>query len=184
GDEGKVGTSGSAGAFSDKNAGQDKSVTGSGIALTGEESNNYAFDTDAEIGKADIDRKVLTANADVSNKTYDGTTTANLSNVSLVGIVDGDEGKVGTSGSTGAFSDKNAGQDKSVTGSGIALTGEEANNYAFDTDAEIGKADIDRKVLTANADVSNKTYDGTATANLSNVSLVGIVDGDEGKVGT
>ncbi|MBH3342112.1 hypothetical protein I5L51_23680, partial [Pseudomonas mendocina] len=87
----------------------------------------------------------------------------------------GDEGKVGTSGNTGAFSDKNAGQDKSVTGSGIALTGEEANNYAFDTDAEIGKADIDRKVLTVNADIANKTYDGTTTANLSNVSLVGIV---------
>jgi len=184
GDEGKVDTSGTTGAFSDKNAGQDKSVTGSGIALTGEEADNYAFDTGAEIGKADIDRKLLTANADVSNKTYDGTTTANLSNVSLVGIVDGDEGKVGTSGSTGSFSDKNAGQDKSVSGSGLALTGEEADNYAFDSDAEIGKADIDRKLLTANADVADKTYDGTTTANLSNVSLVGIVDGDQGKVGT
>ncbi|KAB0550135.1 filamentous hemagglutinin N-terminal domain-containing protein [Pseudomonas argentinensis] len=184
GDQGKVNTSGSTGAFSDKNAGQDKSVSGSGIALTGEEADNYAFDTSAEIGKANIDRKVLTANADVAGKTYDGTTTANLSNVSLVGIVEGDEGKVGTSGNTGAFSDKNAGQDKSVTGSGIALTGEEADNYAFDTDAEIGKADIDRKLLTANADVADKTYDGTTTADLSNVSLVGIVDGDEGKVGT
>ena len=113
GDEGKVDTSGTTGAFSDKNAGQDKSVSGSGIALTGEEADNYAFDSDAEIGKADIDRKLLTANADVADKTYDGTTTANLSNVSLVGIVDGDQGKVGTSGTTGAFSDKNAGQDKS-----------------------------------------------------------------------
>ncbi len=184
GDQGKVNTSGTTGAFSDKNAGQDKSVSGSGLALTGEEADNYAFDTDAEIGKADIDRKVLTANADVADKTYDGTTTANLSNVSLVGIVDGDQGKVGTSGTTGAFSDKNAGQDKSVTGSGLALIGEEADNYAFDSDAEIGKADIDRKLLTANADVADKTYDGTTTANLSNVSLVGIVDGDQGKVGT
>ncbi|WP_416637792.1 YDG domain-containing protein [Pseudomonas sp. OHS18] len=184
GDQGKVNTSGSTGAFSDKNAGQDKSVTGSGIALTGEEADNYAFDSDAEIGKADIDRKLLTANADVADKTYDGTTTANLSNVSLVGIVDGDQGKVSTSGSTGAFSDKNAGQDKSVTGSGLALIGEEADNYAFDSDAEIGKADIDRKLLTAKADVADKTYDGTTTANLSNVSLVGIVDGDQGKVGT
>ena len=184
GDEGKVDTSGTTGAFSDKNAGQDKSVSGSGIALTGDEADNYAFDTDAEIGKADIDRKVLTANADVADKTYDGSTTASLSNVALVGIVDGDQGKVNTSGTTGAFSDKNAGQDKSVSGSGIALTGEEADNYAFDSDAEIGKADIDRKLLTANADVADKTYDGTTTANLSNVSLVGIVDGDQGKVGT
>ena len=147
GDEGKVNTSGTTGAFSDKNAGQSKSVSGSGIALTGEEADNYSFNTSAEIGKADIDRKVLTASADVADKTYDGTTTANLSNVSLVGIVGGDEGKVDTSGTTGAFSDKNAGQDKSVSGSGIALTGDEADNYAFDTDAEIGKADIDLSLI-------------------------------------
>ena len=182
GDEGKVDTSGTTGAFIDKNAGQDKSVTGSGIALTGDEANNYAFDTDAQIGTADIDRKTLTATADVANKTYDGTTTADLSNISLVGIVSGDQGKVTGTGDKGAFIDKNAGQDKSVTGSGIALTGAEANNYAFDTDAQIGTADIDRKTLTATADVANKTYDGTTAADLSNISLVGIVSGDQGKV--
>ncbi|UCJ18861.1 filamentous hemagglutinin N-terminal domain-containing protein [Pseudomonas sp. MM211] len=184
GDQGKVTGTGDKGAFIDKNAGQDKSVTGSGIALTGDEANNYAFDTDAQIGTADIDRKVLTATADVANKTYDGTTVADLSNISLIGIVDGDESKVNTSGGTGAFIDKNAGQDKSVSGSGIALTGDEANNYAFDTDAQIGTADIDRKVLTATADVANKTYDGTTVAGLSNISLIGIVDGDESKVST
>ncbi|NQD80108.1 filamentous hemagglutinin, partial [Pseudomonas sp. CrR14] len=182
GDQGKVTGTGDKGAFIDKNAGQDKSVTGSGIALTGDEANNYAFDTDAQIGTADIDRKILTATAEVANKTYDGTTVADLSNISLVGIVDGDEGQVTGSGDKGAFIDKNAGQDKSVAGSGIALTGDGANNYTFDTDAQIGTADIDRKTLTATADVANKTYDGTTTADLSNISLVGIVSGDQGKV--
>ncbi len=171
-------TSGTTGAFSDKNAGQDKSVTGSGLALTGEEADNYAFDSDAEIGKADIDRKLLTANADVADKTYDGTTTANLSNVLLVGIIDGDQGKVSTSGTTGAFSDKNAGQDKSVTGSGLALTGEEADNYAFDADAQVGSADIDRKIVTAKVEVADKLYDGKNTAIIRDIALDGIIEGD------
>ncbi|KJH79118.1 YDG domain-containing protein, partial [Stutzerimonas stutzeri] len=153
---GKVNTSGSTGSFVDKNAGQDASVSGSGIALTGDEANNYAFDTSAQIGTADIDKKTLTATADVADKVYDGTTGADLSNVQLIGVVAGDAGKVNTSGSTGSFVDKNAGLDKSVSGSGIALTGDEANNYAFDTGAQIGTADIDKKTLTATADVVDK----------------------------
>ncbi|MBT2315290.1 filamentous hemagglutinin N-terminal domain-containing protein, partial [Pseudomonas fluorescens] len=184
GDEGKVNTSGTTGTFIDKNAGQGKAVSGSGVALTGDEANNYVFDTTAQIGTADIERKVLTATADVANKTYDGSTTASLSNLALIGIVGGDEGKVNTSGTTGAFVDKNAGQNKAVSGSGVALTGDEANNYAFDTTAQIGTADIDRKVLTATADVANKTYDGSTTASLSNLALIGIIGGDEGKVNT
>ncbi|MBA1205353.1 filamentous hemagglutinin N-terminal domain-containing protein, partial [Pseudomonas capeferrum] len=182
GDEGKVSGTGTTGAFSDKNAGADKSVIGSGIALAGEEAGNYRFDTDAQIGLADIDRKVITGIADVADKVYDGSTAAELSNLGLVGIVDGDEGKVSGTGTTGAFSDKNAGTDKSVTGSGIALAGEEAGNYRFDTDAQIGLADIDRKVITGTADVADKVYDGSTVAELSNIGLVGIVDGDEGKV--
>ncbi|MBA1202186.1 hypothetical protein G7009_10520, partial [Pseudomonas capeferrum] len=182
GDEGKVSGTGTTGAFNDKNAGTDKSVTGSGIALAGEEAGNYRFDTDAQIGVADIDRKVITGTADVADKVYDGSTAAELSNLGLVGIVDGDEGKVSGTGTTGAFSDKNAGTDKSVTGSGIALAGEEAGNYRFDTDAQIGVADIDRKVITGTADVADKVYDGSTAAELSNLGLVGIVDGDEGKV--
>uniref|UniRef100_UPI0011A4E730 YDG domain-containing protein n=1 Tax=Pseudomonas sp. DE0010 TaxID=2584951 RepID=UPI0011A4E730 len=86
----------------------------------GEESGNYSFDTTAEIGKANIDRKVLTGKAEVANKVYDGGTTAQLSDLDLVGVVDGDEGKVAGTGTTGAFVDKNAGTNKSVTGAGVA----------------------------------------------------------------
>ncbi|MBA1205434.1 hypothetical protein G7009_27390, partial [Pseudomonas capeferrum] len=129
-----------------------------------------------------IDRKVITGIADVADKVYDGSTAAELSNLGLVGVVDGDEGKVSGTGTTGAFSDKNAGTAKSVIGSGIALAGEEAGNYRFDTDAQIGVADIDRKVITGIADVADKVYDGSTAAELSNLGLVGVVDGDEGKV--
>ncbi|WP_434579509.1 filamentous hemagglutinin N-terminal domain-containing protein [Pseudomonas sp. Z5-35] len=183
-DAGKVETVGTTGTFVDKNAGQNKAVSGSGVALSGDEANNYAFDTAARIGTADIDRKVLTATADVADKIYDGNTTANLSNLALIGILGADAGKVNASGTTGAFINKNAGQNKAVRGSGVALSGDEANNYAFDTTVQIGTADIDRKVLTATADVADKIYDGNTTANLSNLALIGIVGADAGKVET
>ncbi|EJL02758.1 hemagglutinin family protein [Pseudomonas fluorescens Q2-87] len=182
GDAGNVSASGTTGTFADKNAGQNKAVSGSGVALTGVEASNYAFDTSAQIGTADIDRKVLTATANVADKTYDGGTTASLSNLALIGVVSGDAGKVNASGTTGTFVDKNAGQNKAVSGSGVALTGVEASNYAFDTSAQIGTADIDRKVLTATANVADKTYDGGTTASLSNLSLIGVVSGDADKV--
>ncbi|MDN6875676.1 YDG domain-containing protein [Pseudomonas citronellolis] len=182
GDEGQVASMGSTGSFADKNAGSDKSVSGSGIGLSGAEAGNYSFDTTAQIGTADITRKVLTATADVADKVYDGNTNAQLSNVNLVGVVAGDEGQVVSAGVTGTFSDKNAGSDKSVNGSGVGLTGAEAGNYSFDTSAAIGTADITRKVLTATADVADKVYDGNTNAQLSNVSLVGVVAGDEGEV--
>ncbi|GBL57461.1 filamentous hemagglutinin [Pseudomonas citronellolis] len=182
GDEGEVVSTGAIGSFVDKNAGNDKSVSGSGIGLTGAEANNYSFDTSAAIGTADVTRKVLTATADVADKVYDGNANAQLNNVSLVGVVAGDEGQVASTGATGSFADKNAGSDKSVSGSGIGLTGAEANNYSFDTAAQVGTADITRKVLTATADVADKVYDGSTDAQLSNVNLVGVVAGDEGEV--
>ncbi|MEW5700592.1 YDG domain-containing protein, partial [Pseudomonas synxantha] len=110
-----------------------KSVTGTGISLAGEEAGNYSFNTGAQIGTGVIDKKTLTATADVSGKVYDGNTTANLGNVQLVGVVDGDADELQVVGNQGSFIDKNAGVDKSVTGTGISLAGEEAGNYSFNT---------------------------------------------------
>ena len=179
GDKGKVTGTGNTGTFSDKNAGTDKSVTGSGIALAGEEAGNYRFDTDAQIGTADITRKVITGIADVADKVYDGGTVAELGNIGLVGVVDGDEGKVTGTGSTGTFNDKNAGSDKSVTGSGIALAGEEAGNYRFDTDAQIGTADIQRKTLGGIVTVDSRPFDGTVLAPVQGILLEGVIGGDQ-----
>ncbi|WP_057024049.1 YDG domain-containing protein [Pseudomonas synxantha] len=178
GDADELQVVGNQGSFIDKNAGVGKSVTGTGISLAGEEAGNYSFNTGAQIGTGVIDKKTLTATADVSGKVYDGNTTANLGNVQLVGVVDGDADELQVVGNQGSFIDKNAGVGKSVTGTGISLAGEEAGNYSFNTGAQIGTGVIDKKTLTATADVSGKVYDGNTTANLGNVQLVGVVDGD------
>ena len=182
GDVGKIQAVGNQGTFSDKNAGVGKSVTGSGLSIDGLEAGNYTFDSGANVGKGTIDRKTLTATADVANKVYDGSTQASLSNVQLSGVITGDAGNVQVVGDQGSFSDKNAGVGKSVTGTGLTLGGLEAGNYSINTGANIGTANIDRKTLTATADVANKVYDGNTQASLNNVQLSGVVDGDAGNL--
>ncbi|WP_157808029.1 YDG domain-containing protein, partial [Marinomonas sp. ef1] len=61
----------------------------------------------------------ITAN----NKTYDGNTTATLdtSGTGFTGMVSGDDLTVASA--SGSFADKNAGENKTVTVSGLSLSG-------------------------------------------------------------
>ena len=87
---------------------------------------------------------------------------------------------VGTSGTTFAFADKNAGVGKTVNVSGTTLTGTDAGNYTLTVPAST-LADILAKAITASVSANNKTYDGT-TAATGTVTLNGVVAGDS--VGT
>lgn len=168
----------SVGAFDTKNVGAGKNVTGGGIVLTGADAGNYAVDTTTSIGTGNITPKALTATATVTDKVYDGTRRAALSNVALVGVVAGDQGVVGATGTNGTFADKNAGTGKVVAGSGVALSGNGASNYTFDATAQIGTAAITPKTITATADVAGKVYDGSTLASIGNVAFNGVVAGD------
>ncbi|MGI4779029.1 MAG: YDG domain-containing protein, partial [Janthinobacterium lividum] len=167
----------STGTFDTKNVGTGKSVTGTGIVLTGADAGNYTVDTAAVVGAAAITPKTITATAGVADKVYDGSTLASLSNVALNGVVSGDA-LSSAGGSTGTFDTKNVGTGKSVTGTGIVLTGADAGNYAVDTTAAVGSAAITPKTVTAMASVTDKVYDGTTTASIANVIFTGVVGGD------
>jgi filamentous hemagglutinin family protein len=65
----------------------------------------------------------------VANKTYDGTTTASVSNAVLGGVFGADIVTLGAV--TGAFTDANAGSNKSVILSGLTLSGAAASNYTI-----------------------------------------------------
>jgi hypothetical protein len=66
-----------------------------------------------------------------SNKPYDGTVTATLdaSKATLVGVIPSDDVLLGTSGAIAAFGDANVGTGKTVTITGLSLTGTAASNY-------------------------------------------------------
>ncbi len=113
-----------------------------------------------------------------TSRVYDGTNTIALQGTpSLMGaITEGDDIHVeGTA--FGRFLDKDAGTGKVVSVQGISLVGADADYYTLIT--PIFTADIVRRPLTLqNVTIADKGYDGTATANVSNIDLVGVLEGE------
>src|SRR5262249_38399264 len=88
--------------FSDKNVGTGKTVTVSGIAISGTDAGNYTFNTGTTT-TADITARAVHVTATADNKVYDGNTgaAAHLADDRVSGDVFTD------SYSGAAFSDKN-----------------------------------------------------------------------------
>lgn len=166
------------GAFANKNAGTGKTVTASGLALTGAAAGNYTVNASASAAIGAINPATLTATlAGTIEKTYDGTTAAALQNAnySFAGIIGADS--VTATGS-GTFADKNAGAGKIVTATSTTLGGTDGGNYVLAAQpaaAAIGK--INAKELTVTAVTDTKTYDGTVVSSAA-PTVVGLVAGD------
>ena len=172
-------------AFGDKNAGNGKTVTINGIALSGGDAGNYTLADTTATTTADIAKATISAVTGItaSGKTYDGSTVATVDtdDAGFTGMVSGDTLIV--SSATGAFEDKNAGNGKTVRISGIALSGDDAGNYTLADTTATTTADIARATISAVTGIaaSGKTYDGTTAASLatSGAGFTGMVDGDD-----
>ena len=115
-------------------------MTVSGVSLTGGDAGNYTVSSTTTSGTASITPKSLTVGgAAVADKTFDGTLPAQVIDISLAGVVSGDN--VAATGS-GLFSDLNVGKDKLVQVSGIALNGADAGNYQLVATTTESRADI------------------------------------------
>jgi filamentous hemagglutinin family protein len=164
-------------AFTDKNAGNSKAVTGT-YSLSGTDAGNYQFAggaTTAFSGTAKISQASLTiANAGtVANKVYDGTTNASITGATFTGLLGSDQVTLGLSG---GFADKNVGQGKSVTGS-YALSGSDAGNYVLSgATAFTGSAAITPATLTYVANAAS-VQSGTTFPTLGG-TVSGFVGGD------
>ena len=111
-------------AFSDPNVGNGKSISVTGISLLGSDAGNYSV---ASTGSttANITARSLTVTADASDKVYDGNTTASVTYSD--NRISGDD--VSVSG-TATFDNENVGSGKTVSISGISLSGDDAGNYS------------------------------------------------------
>jgi hypothetical protein len=168
-----VDTSAAVGTFANVNVGTAKPVTITGLALSGTDAGNYIV-TDASNATASITPKSLTVSGTtVANKTYDGTTTASLSNGTLVGVINTDLAHVSLTES-GDFSDKNAGLTKQVTANDV-LSGTAASNYSLAQPTGL-TADIYKAGLTVSAVNAEKIY-GSDNPALT-VALSGFVGGE------
>jgi hypothetical protein len=119
------------GSFADKNVGTSKHVTVTGISLSGTDAQNYALTQPT--ATADITAKSLTITGTVQNKIYDGSSSAIIASQSLTGIVGQDA--VSLAGGTATFANKDAGVGKTVTVSGLTLSGADAGNHSISTSA-------------------------------------------------
>jgi hypothetical protein len=154
--------------FSDKNVGNGKTVTVSGITLIGApSSNDYTFNHTAT-ADANITPLAITVTAAANTKVYDGTTTA-AAIPTVTALVSGD-----TPNFIEAYSNKNVGTGKTLIPSGTVSDDNSGNNYAVTFDS-VTTGVITPLTLTVTATGVDKVYDGTtnATVTLSDNHLSG-----------
>ncbi|SFU51919.1 filamentous hemagglutinin family N-terminal domain-containing protein [Polaromonas sp. YR568] len=167
------------GLFNDKNAGANKTVNLSS-SYSGADAGNYAITsqagTTATINKADL---VVQANG--VSKVYDGTTAAS---VAFSG--NGLTGDVLNLTGNASFADQNAGLNKAVSVTGIAVGGADAGNYNLISGSTAATtADITPKQLTVTANNDTQPsgnpysggngvlYNGLATGDTAATVLAG-----------
>ena len=156
-------------AFDNKNVGNEKVVTVSGITLGGKDAGNYTF-TPPPTTTASITPRPLDITATAADKVYDGTT---LAKPTLQ-----DDRRAGDALATSAvasFDDRNAGAGKKVTVSGIAVAGADAGNYLYEPHALTTSASITPRAIDITATAADKAYDGTTqtSATLADNRLAG-----------
>lgn len=152
--------------FADKNAGTNKLVSVSGISLSGADAANYMLDASPVTTTANITPRILTLNAAAQNKVYNGLTaaTVSLSDNHLAG-------DVLTVSGNGNFADKNVGNNKLVTVSGISLSGTDAGNYRLDAAPVTDLASISPASVAING---YKYHDGNAIFNADQLQAYGV----------
>ena len=149
--------------FADKNVGKGKTVTVSGITLSGTDAGNYTLSNTAASTTATVTAFALTVSATGIDRTYDATTVAAvaLSDSRVTAAMKADNL---TETASAAFADKNAGVDKAVSVSGITLGGADAGNYTLNNTKASTTATISSKLLTLTATATDRVYDATTTA--------------------
>ncbi|MET3132057.1 filamentous hemagglutinin family protein [Oxalobacteraceae bacterium GrIS 1.11] len=148
--------------FADKNVGTGKTVTVTGITLSGDSAGNYSVaNADATATThADITRRPITVFATGVNRVYDGMLGDNVTLSLDDSLVSGDH--LTPSQAAANFADKNVGTGKTVTVTGITLSGDSAGNYSVENAGAMATthADITRRPITVFANGVNRVYNG------------------------
>ncbi len=145
--------------FDSKNIGSGKVLTPSGGVSDGNGGNNYSV-TFVSNSSGVISPRPLSVSALGINRTYDGSTVASvaLSDDRVFGDVFSD------SYAGASFTDKHVGTGKSISVSGIAISGADAGNYTLLNTTASASADITARPITVTAVPNTKVYDGNYSA--------------------
>lgn len=164
-------------------SGQSFTITYSGVTIPAPSVTPYSFTTMTDIPGGDglyeifsgspvvtVSPKPITVSAaglTPNNKAYDGNTTATIAlgspSLTAADIVSGDVVSLDTTGPiTASFTDRNAGTGKTVTISGLGLSGANASRYTLI--APTRTANITPLSITVTAAADSKIYDGSTSS--------------------
>ncbi|MCX6712378.1 MAG: YDG domain-containing protein, partial [Candidatus Vogelbacteria bacterium] len=156
--------------FDDKNVGTSKILTPAGVVSDGNGGDNYTV-TFLPDPTGVITVKDLTVSATGVNKIYDSFSTASvtLSDDRVANDILTDNY------ASASFADKNVGVGKTVSVTGISISGADAGNYNLLNTTASPTADITAKDLVVTATGINKVFDENTNAEvtLANNALVG-----------
>ena len=132
----------------------------------------YAVSSSIASGTLTVNQKALTYSGTAVTRDYDGTRTATVTDA-ISGQVGADTVLVSSTGAL--FDTKDAGTGtKTVTVSGVGISGTDSGNYSIASTATVSGATIGKKAITLSA---SKTYDGTT--GLSGAVTLGSLVGSE-----
>ncbi|MGC0151917.1 YDG domain-containing protein [Chromobacterium vaccinii] len=160
--------------FANKNVGNAKAVTVSGISASGGDAGNYTLSNSTATTSASITPLAITVGAAGQNKTYDGTVNDTVT-LSSSGVLAGDT--VNFSSASASFADKNVGNGKTVSVSGISASGADGGNYTINNSTATTSANITPLAITVAATGQNKVYDGTVSDTVT-LASGGVLAGD------
>lgn len=115
-------------------AGEQKSVVVSNLLLKGSEAQNYSIASFAAATADILPKTVTVSSVTISDKPYDGTAAATISDAELSGRVGTDDVFVNYGEASASFDDEKAGNDKQITVIGLKLGGSDKSNYILLSD--------------------------------------------------
>ena len=163
--------------FANKNVGAGKTVTATGLSLSGANANRYVLASTTATTTANITAATITAT--FTRRRARSTTALRPPRSSAARRSACSPGDVVTlSGGTASFASKTVGTAKTVTATGFILGGADAGNYLLGTIAPT-TADITGQPLTVSFTAADKVYDGTTAATIVTRSIAsGLQSGD------
>lgn len=170
--------------FSSAAVGTGKTVTMSGLSISGTDAANYSYATTAT-DTANITARTIsvTGTFTADEKVYDRNRTATVgdtSNLSLSNIVAADQELISVGTTSARFDSRMADTGKTVELLSLTVTGPNSANYSVDVSGVTDYTDgvITPKPLGATVNVADRQWDGTTDATITSITLTGIVSGD------
>ena len=155
-----VSVSTTAGTYDTKDAGTGKTVSVSGLAITGADAGDYILassSTSKAVGTITA-KDVTITGVTGANKVYDTTTgdAPNNSGEALSGVIAADISNVTITNGTGTFADANVGTGKTVSFSGYGLAGSASADYTLTVQPTNSTANITQAALTVTSNACSR----------------------------